>query len=422
MPSQLIKGQRTPLPEQLQKSVLSFDFVLSGEGDMDISAFALDINNKLVNDDYMIFYNQISSPCGNIKLVNYNQAPNLIQANFECNLGSLPANITQIHFVLSGQAPLRTINSLSCLVKQIGVPQIKADFLPSDLGQTKASILIQLYVKDGKWRISNVSQGFNGGLPDLIRHYGGVVEENTPVLPPRKTISLEKVILEKAPKLVNLAKKATISLEKNKLTGVQARVGVVLDVSGSMNGQYSRGVVQDVINRLVPLAVNFDDDMTLDCWAFAENTLYLGDVTLNNYANFIEKTQGGWKRWRLGSRVNNETLAIERVISHYQKLPNDMPVYILFISDGGVHDNAGITRAIKNAAKLPIFWQFVGLGGSGYGILKKLDTLQGRLIDNCNFFELDNLHQVTEEQLYDLMLQEFPKYIQEAKRISLIRN
>ena len=34
-----------------------------------------------------------------------------------------------------------------------------------------------------------------------------------------------------------------------------------------------------------------------------------------------------------------------------------------FISDGGVSDNRGITKVMTEAAKLPIFWQFVGLGG-----------------------------------------------------------
>jgi hypothetical protein len=33
------------------------------------------------------------------------------------------------------------------------------------------------------------------------------------------------------------------------------------------------------------------------------------------------------------------------------------------------------------AVKLPIFWQFVGLGGRSYGILKDLDNMTGRLIN-----------------------------------------
>ena len=72
------------------------------------------------------------------------------------------------------------------------------------------------------------------------------------------------------------------------------------------------------------------------------------------------------------------------------------------------------------AAKLPIFWQFVGLGGHSYGILKDLDDMTGRLIDNCSFFELDDLNDVSEETLYENMLEEFPSWLKEARDIGLI--
>ena len=101
--------------------------------------------------------------------------------------------------------------------------------------------------------------------------------------------------------------------------------------------------------------------------------------------------------------------------SHYQTA--------LTISNGGVNDNRGITKVMTEAAKLPIFWQFVGLGGRGYGILKKLDDMTGRVIDNCDFFELDDLDDlddVSEEALYENMLEEFPSWLKEAREIGLI--
>lgn len=62
----------------------------------------------------------------------------------------------------------------------------------------------------------------------------------------------------------------------------------------------------------------------------------------------------------------------------------------------------------------------MGLGGRGYGILKKLDDMTGRVIDNCSFFELDNLNDVSEESLYESMLEEFPSWLDEARKIGLI--
>lgn len=68
---------------------------------------------------------------------------------------------------------------------------------------------------------------------------------------------------------ISLKKKAaTIVLEKKKLTGVTARVGVVLDISGSMRKLYNEGVVQDVVERVLAVASQFDDDGELDVWVY----------------------------------------------------------------------------------------------------------------------------------------------------------
>ncbi len=225
-------------------------------------------------------------------------------------------------------------------------------------------------VESGVWRVSNVAQGFNGGLAAIVQHFGGDVEESrSQALAPTETPvqakpSLEKVMLDKAPKLVNLAKKATVSLEKRQLQQLTAKVALVLDASGSMNRQYKKGRVQEVVNRILPLAVNFDNDQALDCWAFARDSQYLGEIGLSNYDGFIDNAHGGWRKWALGPRINNEAEVMKAVTEFYQKDGLDVPVYILFISDGGVSDNRGITRVMTEAAKLPIFWQLRGLGWS----------------------------------------------------------
>lgn len=48
--------------------------------------------------------------------------------------------------------------------------------------------------------------------------------------------------------------------------------------------------------------------------------------------------------------------------------------------------------------------------------------MTGRVIDNCNFFELDNLDDVSEETLYEDMLEEFPSWLKEVREIGLIAN
>ena len=105
------------------------------------------------------------------------------------------------------------------------------------------------------------------------------------------------------------------------------------------------------------------------------------------------------------------------MVDFYRKSADKTPVYVLFISDGGVHKESDwpITSLITDAAKLPLFWQFVGVGGSSYGVLERLDTMTGRVVDNCNFFALDDLHSVSEEGLYDRLMAGFPDWLRAAK-------
>lgn len=430
----LIIGQRAPLSNLAIDAAAPITLKFSSQSpiEIDISCFTLDAAGKLINDDHMVFYNQPSSPCGQIKLTHYESQPAAnkgIQAEFEVNLSKLAANIDSLFFVLSADTLLNKIQSL-----EIGIWQqsqkAQAQYQAADFAQQQANMLIQIYRKSGVWRVSNVAQGFNGGLAAIVQHFGGDVEESEneiissqfsrPDKMNTSKVALEKVMLDKAPKLVDLAKKATVSLEKHHLQQLTAKVALVLDATGSMNRQYKQGRVQEVVNRLLPLAVSFDDDQALDCWAFGQHSQYLGTVGLDNYEKFIDSVQGGWRKWELGSRTNNEAGVMEAVTQFYKNDGLNVPVYVLFISDGGVRDTRGITKVMTEAANVPIFWQFVGLGGHHYGILKDLDEMTGRLIDNCSFFELDDLNDVSEELLYESMLEEFPSWLNEARKIGLI--
>ena len=76
---------------------------------------------------------------------------------------------------------------------------------------------------------------------------------------------------------------------------------------------------------------------------------------------------------------------------------------------------------MQAASSQPIFWQFVGIGGRNYGLLEKLDTMEGRVVDNCNFFQIDHIDSMSEATLYDLLLQEFPIWLKEATHKNILR-
>lgn len=348
---------------------------------IDFSCFGLDKDNKLSDDRYLQFFNQPTSPCNS---VNAHYTTNI--ATFTIDLSKLPQSIEKLVFTAAIDTAGKTMSQITncnlLLKNNIHTVNGLLKLVGSDFALERALMVGELYRKDGIWRFAAVGQGFNGGLDALVKHFGGeVAEESAPVVvqeAAKPKLSLEKKVAEKAPGLVNLAKKAQVCLEKKKLDNVKGRVAIVLDASGSMSNQYSSGKVQEVIERILPLAVHFDDDGSLDCWAFADREKRLEPVTLSNYKNYVRdiakiKQYGG----DIGiGCCNNEPRAIKDVMDFFIKEnPSKLPTYVVFITDGGIGSDSEIKKLIVDAAKYPIFWQFVGIGGSSYGILKKLDDM-----------------------------------------------
>lgn len=421
---QLLKGQRLPLAQVLpgwrETGAFQIGLRIGGLGNVDYACFGLDCGQKLSDDRYMTFFNQPETPCGAVSLAT--SAGD--DAAFSLRLAALPASIERLVLAASidgdGNMGGAGAGHLRFLVD--GQEVACFAFNGADFAAEKALMLGELYRKDGAWRFSASGQGFNGGLAALVGHFGGEVAgteappANTPpTMPP--SVSLEKKIATAAPKLVDLAKKASVSLAKNRLDTCQARVGLVLDASGSMYNQYLKGRVQEVLERILPLAVHFDDDGALDVWTFSVKPLALPPATLANYADYVNTAEYGWRNWGM-MKSNNEPEVIAKVIDHYRGTA--LPVLVIFISDGGVSSNREIKKLLIEAAKLPIFWQFVGIGGRNYGVLEKLDGMGGRVVDNCGFFALDDLHSIDEQALYNRLLSEFPAWLQAAKLKNII--
>ena len=446
----LQKGQKLKLDSSTVAADITVSCTVKAPFHIDVSCFGLDVNGKLSDEAYMVFYNQPASPKQEIRLV-----ADVPDSQFMVQLSRLPAQIDKLVFTAAiDPAHSQTMRELGSLEFRLGEQVFALSGV--DFSGEKAVMIAELYRKDGDWRLGVNGQGFNGGLDALLVHFGGAVAPasaapaSAPAPAPAR-ISLEKRFEQQAPQLVSLAKIAGVSLAKNKLDRVRARVAFVLDASGSMYGQYDSGQVQQVVNRVFPLGVHFDDDEELETWAFARKSKQLSNVTFANFKHYVKKDAGGWQQWMsdLNAGYNNEPAVIRDVIAHFSGLtPPDAvaekkglfsskksfpdgfapainartPVFVLFISDGGVSHNQEIEFLIRWSSTLPIFWQFIGIGGSSYGALEKLDALAGRHIDNANFFAIDDLRQISEAELYDRMMQEFPLWLKAARGKGMIGN
>jgi uncharacterized protein with von Willebrand factor type A (vWA) domain len=207
---------------------------------------------------------------------------------------------------------------------------------------------------------------------------------------------------------VNLAKEEVhkVCLDKKPLINLKAKVALVLDYSGSMDWLYSNGTVQRVVEKMLPLAMNFDDDGSMETWLFSDSCRRLKDANLNNLDGYIKRETKGKS---MGG--TNYSPVMEDIIKFYKN--EKLPVYVIFITDGDNFDNdkTDTTATIIEAAKKPIFWQFVGLGDSKFSYLESLDTLEGRYVDNADFFSVKNADDIT----YKDLLTEFPTWLSDQK-------
>ncbi|MGC5412965.1 VWA domain-containing protein, partial [Streptomyces sp. DT225] len=81
-----------------------------------------------------------------------------------------------------------------------------------------------------------------------------------------------------------------------------------------------------------------------------------------------------------------------------------------------VYRNDEIERELRAAVEEPVFWQFIGLGQAQYGVLERFDTMPGRRVDNVGFFAVDDIEQVSDQELYDRLLSEFPSWLRAARQ------
>ena len=310
----------------------------------DTCCFCVDANEKLSDDRYMVFYNQPVSPGQEITYTAQGNA-----AEYAVQLTRLPAAMEKLVFTVSidGSGTMGQIRSNTIQIVQNGQTVLETELHGSDFQNEKAIIGIEIYRKT-VWRISLVARGFNGGLGDLLRSFGGEEASSAPapvptpppvpvpppapaprtiptpppvpvpppapaprtiptpppvpVPPPapasneqqltnrlmgRISLTKDKVNLEKH--VVNLSK-CVVDLSKKSgvdLGNMRAKVVVALDYSGSMSLLYRHGIVQKTINRLVPLGLTFDDNGSIDMYLFQSDFRKMEDLDLSNYEDYV---------------------------------------------------------------------------------------------------------------------------------------
>lgn len=236
------------------------------------------------------------------------------------------------------------------------------------------------------------------------------------------SINLEKL---------NLRKEIVFNLSKEKgIENQKAQVVLCMDYSGSMSDLYQSGYVQDVLERIVPIAMQFDDNKEFELYLFETGCKkHNRNVTLENVGGLINREIIG--KYRMGGTnyappikmiKDDYTAGKKGLFSAFKKAePLDYPVYVIFITDGNNDDKSETESILRDISNHGVFFQFVGIGNARLDFLQKLDNLSGRFIDNANFFQVQNLQSMSDNDLYGKLLGEFPDWLKLAKQNNLIK-
>ncbi|MEU3723447.1 VWA domain-containing protein [Streptomyces sp. NPDC031705] len=236
-------------------------------------------------------------------------------------------------------------------------------------------------------------------------------------------ISLRKVE-EAAPALVNLYKSAGTSLRKYGLEGGRASVYLVLDYSGSMRPYYRDGSVQALADRVLGLSAHLDSDGRVPVVFFSTDVDAIEEVSLADHEGRVAAIAAGLGH--MGKTAYH--LAMDAVIDHYLDSGSTDPALVVFQTDGGPVDKTAAERYLCKAARLPLFWQFVGFSNthsSQFDFLRRLDELpapQMRAVDNAGYFHAGaDPRAVPDAELYDRLVAEFPSWLAAARRAGIVR-
>lgn len=171
----LRKGQKFPLPNVQQLDVMAGWDVKNSQVDIDISAFMIDANRRIIGDDWFVFYGALDSPDRSIHL-----KMSGLQYDDRCvqiRLNQIHTRVSRIVFVLTIDQALQNHLNFSkvqnAYIRLMNGQQELARFELTDYYQTVTSMMLgELYQHNGQWKFNAIGDGVAKDLEGLCHMYG----------------------------------------------------------------------------------------------------------------------------------------------------------------------------------------------------------------------------------------------------------
>ncbi|WP_406719519.1 TerD family protein [Streptomyces althioticus] len=152
---------------------------------LDVSGLLLTADGKVRSDDDFIFYNQPSGPG-----VTYRSGGGTAPDAITVDTAAVPPGIEKIVVTASPDAAGQTFQGIepTATVRDADTGAVLATFTPPQLGSETALVVVEIYLRNGAWKVRAVGQGYANGLAGIATDFGVSVEEPAapaqPVTPP----------------------------------------------------------------------------------------------------------------------------------------------------------------------------------------------------------------------------------------------
>ncbi|WP_432015856.1 TerD family protein [Streptomyces hydrogenans] len=141
---------------------------------LDVSGLLLGADGKVRSDDDFIFYNQPAGPG-----VTYRSGGGTAPDAILVDTGALPAGIERIVVTASPDAAGQTFQGIepTATVREADSGAVIATFTPPQLATETALVVVEIYQRNGAWKVRAVGQGYANGLAGIATDFGVSVEE-----------------------------------------------------------------------------------------------------------------------------------------------------------------------------------------------------------------------------------------------------
>ncbi|KAF4410719.1 TerD family protein, partial [Streptomyces lycii] len=140
---------------------------------LDVSGLLLTVDGKVRSDDDFVFYNQPTGPG-----VSHRGGGGATPDGIVVDTAAVPAGIEKIVVTASLDAPGATFAGTEpTATVRADDGSVLATFTPPRLGSETALVVMEVYRRNGAWKVRAVGQGYANGLAGIATDFGVSVDE-----------------------------------------------------------------------------------------------------------------------------------------------------------------------------------------------------------------------------------------------------